>query len=117
EQFNAAGAIPDATVATYVAANPLNITSTENSLKAINEQYWVATGSLFNFIETWTNWRRSGYPALTPVVYVNNFSGGTIPRRIPYHASEIAQNPANYAAAVAKITGGDRFNARVWWDK
>ncbi|RYZ16510.1 MAG: SusD/RagB family nutrient-binding outer membrane lipoprotein, partial [Sphingobacteriales bacterium] len=65
EQFNAAGAIPDASVAAYVLANPLNVTSTENSLKAINEQYWVATGSLFNFIETWTNWRRSGYPSLT----------------------------------------------------
>ncbi|RZK46562.1 MAG: SusD/RagB family nutrient-binding outer membrane lipoprotein [Pedobacter sp.] len=117
EQFNAAGAISDGAVATYIAANPLNVTSAENSIKAINEQYWVATGTLFNFIETWTNWRRSGYPVLTPVVYANNFSGGTIPRRIPYHASEVAQNPTNYQAAIAGLTPGDRFNARVWWDK
>jgi hypothetical protein len=117
EQFNAAAAISDGAVATYVAANPLNVTSAENSIKAINEQYWVATGSTFNFIETWVNWRRSGYPALTPIVYANNFSNGTIPRRIPYHASESSQNPANYQEAVSRLTGGDRFNARVWWDK
>jgi SusD/RagB-like outer membrane lipoprotein len=117
EQFNAAGAISDVTVNAYIAANPLNVTTTENSLKAINEQYWVATGSTFNFIETWTNWRRSGYPALTPVVYANNFSNGTIPRRIPYHAGETAQNPTNYQEAVSRLTGGDKFNSRVWWDK
>jgi SusD/RagB-like outer membrane lipoprotein len=117
EQFNASGAISDAAVSIYVSTHPLPVTTTDASLKAINEQYWVATGTTFNFIETWTNWRRSGYPVLTPVVYANNFSGGTIPRRIPYHASEPSQNPVNYQAAVGKITGGDKFNSRVWWDK
>lgn len=100
----------------FVDANPLS-GSSETAFEQINMQYWVATGSLFNFIETWTNWRRSGYPELTPVVYPNNFSSGTIPRRIPYNVSEPSLNPANYAAAVQGLTGGDTFTSRIWWDK
>jgi hypothetical protein len=26
-------------------------------------------------------------------------------------------NATNYAAAVAKLTGGDNFSSRIWWDK
>ena len=101
----------------YLAKNPLTTTSSEASLKQINEQIWVTTGSTFNFIETWSNWRRSGYPALTAVVYPNGFSGGVIPRRIPYKSTEASYNPDNYKAAVSSLTGGDTFTARIWWDK
>ncbi|QEC67309.1 SusD/RagB family nutrient-binding outer membrane lipoprotein [Panacibacter ginsenosidivorans] len=121
-QFNSAAA-GDAAIAAavaavpaFIAANPLSGT-TETALEQINTQYWVATGTLFNFIETWCNWRRSGYPVLTPVVYPNGFSNGTIPRRIPYNVSEPSTNGANYAAAVANLAGGDTFTSRVWWDK
>lgn len=121
-QFNAAAAadpaIAAATVAApaFVDANPLSGT-VETALEQINTQYWVATGTLFNFIETWCNWRRSGYPVLTPVVYPNGFSGGTIPRRIPYNVSEPSTNGASYAAAVSGLSGGDTFTSRVWWDQ
>jgi hypothetical protein len=123
KQFNAvAGADASITAAVtasnaYIAANPLDMSSTENSLKQINEQLWITTGTLFNFIETWSNWRRSGYPVLTPVVYPGGFSGGTIPRRIPYGASEPTNNPAAYAEAVGRLGGTDSFTARIWWDK
>jgi hypothetical protein len=121
-QFNSVAA-GDAAIAAaaaaapaFVDANPLS-GSTETALEQINTQYWVATGTLFNFIETWCNWRRSGYPVLTPVVYPNGFSNGTIPTRIPYIVSEPSNNGANYAAAVAGISGGDVFTAKVWWDQ
>lgn len=101
----------------YLVKNPLNVSSTDASIKQINEQIWVATGMTFNFIENWSNWRRSGYPALTPIVYPNGFSNGTIPRRIPYKSTEPSYNPENYKTAVAGITGGDTFTSRIWWDK
>jgi hypothetical protein len=122
-QFNTVAAadvaIKTAVTATdkFLASRPLDISSTTNSLKQINEQIWVATGTLFNFIETWSNWRRSGYPVLTAVNYPNNFSGATIPRRIPYKSTEASYNPTNYGSAVSRLSGGDTFTAKVWWDK
>ncbi len=46
----------------YWAANPLTAGS---ELKLINTQYWVA--SFMDETESWANWRRSGFPVLTPV--------------------------------------------------
>jgi len=105
-----------AATAAFLSANPL-ASSSEAALKQINEQYWVTTGTLFNFIENWNNWKRSGYPVLTPVVYPGGFSNGTIPRRVPYGASEPVQNPAGYAEALGRLGGTDSFTARTWWDK
>jgi hypothetical protein len=122
-QFNATTgadvAIKDAVTAStaFTTANPLDVSATEKSLQQINEQYWLATGTTFNFIENWSNWRRSGYPVLKAVTYPGGFSNGTIPRRVMYGAGEPSINPENYAAAVAKLAGGDTFTARVWWDK
>ncbi|MDI9869516.1 SusD/RagB family nutrient-binding outer membrane lipoprotein [Flectobacillus roseus] len=101
----------------YLATNALNTSSTTASLKQINEQIWVTTSITFNFIETWINWKRSGYPVLTPVNFANNFTGGVIPRRIPYKASESSTNPVNLNAAVGLLSGGNTFTARTWWDK
>jgi hypothetical protein len=101
----------------FVNQNPLDETSTENSLNAINTQYWVTTGTDFNFIEAWLNWKRSGYPKLTPVSYKGNVTNGTIPRRMIYLSTEVLNNPQNYKDAVARIAGGDVLTARVWWDK
>ena len=115
--LSASAAISTSATTTYVAAHPLDVTSQTASLKMINEQYWATTGILMNFNEAWTNWRRSGYPALTPVVYAGNFSGGVIPRRQIYSTDEATANGANYKIGVASLTGGDTWSARVWWDK
>ena len=101
----------------YATANPLDVSSTANSLKAINEQIWAATGIQLNFVEAWSNWRRSGYPVLTPVNYTGNFSNGTIPRRQPYPATEASTNPSSYKAAVSGLSNGDVWTSKVWWDK
>lgn len=107
-----------ATVANnYAAANPLNQSSTNAALKMINEQYWATTGIFLNFVESWNNWRRSGYPALTAVNYVGNFSGGAIPRRQLYPTGEATSNGTNYQTGVGSLTGGDIWTSRVWWDK
>ncbi|ACU64129.1 SusD/RagB family nutrient-binding outer membrane lipoprotein [Chitinophaga pinensis] len=114
--FSSAAAISAATADAYATAHPLDVSSTAASMKQINEQYWATNGLLFNFIEAWTNWRRSGYPVLTPVNYIGNFTGGTIPRRIAYQSTEGSTNPVNYAAAVGRLQGGDTYTARIWWD-
>lgn len=113
-QFNAAGAVPAATVATYVATHPL-VPAT--ALQQINMEYFVVTSTTFNFNEAWANWRRSGFPVLTPVKYIGQFTDGSIPRRNPYPVGLPSTNAANYTDAVSRLTGGDVFTARVWWDK
>jgi hypothetical protein len=107
-----AGAGPsDAQIAAYVSANPL-VPGSE--LQMINNQYWVV--SFMDETESWANWRRSGYPALTPVNYPGNATGGTIPRRYTYSTVEAATNPTNYAAAVSGLKNGDKMTSPVWWD-
>lgn len=115
--LSAAGTISPAVAAAYATANPLDISSIDNSLKQINTQYWVLTGTIFDFDEAWSNWRRSGYPVLTPVNYSGNFTNGTIPRRQAYPTSETSNNPSNYNAGVKSLGGSDTYTTRVWWDK
>ena len=115
--INSTTPISEATATAYAASHPLDISSTENSLKQINTQYWILTGTIFDFDEAWSNWRRSGYPVLAPVNYTGNFTGGTIPRRQAYPTTEASTNPANYTSAVGGLSGGDTYASRVWWDK
>ena len=110
------GSVSAGDAAAFAAANPLNTSSSAASLKMINEQIWATTSLLANFVESWNNWKRSGYPELTPVNYTGNFSGGQIPRRQLYPASESTTNPEGLAGAIANM-GGDTWVNSVWWDK
>ncbi|MDB5287478.1 MAG: SusD/RagB family nutrient-binding outer rane lipoprotein [Mucilaginibacter sp.] len=114
-QLNASpiAVVDPAGIATYVATHPL-VPAT--ALQQINTEYWVETCATFNFNETFANWRRSGFPVLTPVAYPGQYTSGTIPRRMPYPITLAQTNSANYQAAVTSI-GGDNFTTRVWWDK
>jgi hypothetical protein len=110
------GLVTQAAADAFAAASPLDVSSTDNSLKMINTQYWATNGLLWNWIEAWSNYKRSGYPALTPVNYPSNFSNGQIPRRQIYPPSENTYNPKNYKIASDNM-GGDNWTSRVWWDK
>lgn len=111
QQYDAAAIITDAEVSAYLAANPYDQTK---ALEQINTQYWAAT--FLNWYETFANWRRSGFPVLTPVNYPGNATGGQIPRRMLYPTSESSANGVNYAEAIAR-QGANTFLTRVWWDK
>ncbi len=102
--------ITDAQVDAYLAANPF---VAADALKMINEQYWVATFG--NGLESYSNWRRSGYPQLVPFDIAATLTDGQIPRRFVYPPSEKLNNPDNVAAATAQ-QGGDTLLTRVWWD-
>ncbi|SDH64259.1 Starch-binding associating with outer membrane [Pedobacter terrae] len=116
-QLDPSAAVDANQITAFVNRNLLDESSPQNALALINTQYWVATGTNFNFIEAWLNWKRSDYPKLIPVTYKGNVTNGTIPRRMIYLSTEVLNNPQNYKDAVARIAGGDVLTARVWWDK
>jgi hypothetical protein len=80
-------------------------------LEQIATQKWVA---MFDQgVQAAFEWRRTGFPVLTPAVAGEN--GGKIPVRAYYPSDEAARNPTNLNAAVA-AQGTDDLNTRVWWD-
>lgn len=100
-----------ADVDAYVAAHPF---SAANGMELIGEQYWMAT--FLNAWEGYSNWRRVEFPVLTPTNYPGNVTGGTIPRRVRYPASEYSINGPNVGAAVSR-QGPDTYTTRIWWDQ
>lgn len=107
--------ITNAEITAYLVAHPFNVAGTNaQKLEQIHTQLWASL--FFNAIEAFANWRRTGYPVLTPVNYPGNITNGTIPRRLRYPEAEAVNNAANYQAALAQ-QGADEFTTKVWWDK
>ncbi|UZR99880.1 SusD/RagB family nutrient-binding outer membrane lipoprotein [Chondrinema litorale] len=113
EAYDAGFALDAATIDAYITGLDFASASDEGKLELIGEQYWAAT--FFNHYEAYANWRRLGYPTLTPTNYSSNVTGGTIPRRLIYPTGEQSGNPDNYAAAIAE-QGADLLTTRLWWD-
>jgi hypothetical protein len=103
--------ISDGEISAYLAEPGVAYNSTD-ALELINKQYWIV--NLRNGTEAYANFRRSGYPALSPNLYNNNLNGG-FARRLSYPDYEGSSNSENYTAAVAAI-GGDNLLSRVFWD-
>jgi len=109
--YGPGGVISSSAIADYLTANPFN---PAKALEQINDQYWVATFG--NSLESFSNWKRSGYPQLVPLDIATELTGGEIPRRFTYPASEKITNPDNVAKAISNM-GGDKLTTRMWWDK
>jgi hypothetical protein len=112
-EYDPAAAVTTTDAEAYMTAHPY-VQAT--GLQMINTQYWALNNTMLDFYESWSNWRRSGFPALVPVNYPGNNTGGVIPRRFPYPISEAGSNTANYNAAHNAVVGGDVLTSRVWWD-
>ncbi|MBC8033047.1 MAG: SusD/RagB family nutrient-binding outer membrane lipoprotein [Chitinophagaceae bacterium] len=90
----------------------------EEKLEQILTQKWIA---LFpESVEAWSEFRRTGYPKLFPVVL--NKSGGVLSsnefiKRIPFAVSEKTTNQAGLSGALQKLGGTDNIATRLWWDK
>lgn len=110
ELYTPEASISEAEIDDYLANKPYDAS---NGLEQINTQYWAAT--FLNEYESYSNWRRTGFPTLTPVNYPGNVTSGTIPRRLTYLSSEPLTNGENYNAAVAS-QGPDLLTTRMWWD-
>lgn len=99
--------------ATFIA-QPQVAYNPATGFRQIAEQRWIHL--FMHGYEGWAEWRRTGYPLLSPAPNNNNLA---IPRREGYPTQEISNNGPNYSAAVAAFPygGADGLNARVWWDK
>ncbi|WP_316799095.1 SusD/RagB family nutrient-binding outer membrane lipoprotein [Pedobacter frigidisoli] len=83
------------------------------NLRNIAIQEYVA--SYPNGLRSWNVFRRTGFPALVPAVAATN-STKQIPRRYTYPSTELTTNLASVNAAIARLTGGNTQDAKVWWD-
>jgi len=95
-------------ITAFLAAHPYNA---GNWKKSIGEAAWIA---MYNRgFEAWYFWRRLDYPIL------NNAPTAEfgLVRRMPYPIGEKNNNSTNVSNASAKITGGDIYSSRVFWDK
>jgi hypothetical protein len=66
-------------------------------------------------LQGWCEWRRTGYPVLTPAE--DAITGDGIVRRYVYASGEYTTNKDAVEAAVTTIPGGDDQDSRVWWDR
>jgi hypothetical protein len=86
----------------------------EQKLEKIGTQKWI---QLFGrSYEAFIEWRRTGYPALSPGPFAGS-TNGTIPRRTIYSSREALLNAENYKAASGRLASGDTYVSKVWWDK
>ncbi len=111
--FSEAG-LTDAEIDAYIATNGTLTGSMEEQMDQILTQKWI------NFFvdqsdEAYSEWRRTGYPQLTPGLNQGE-TNGTIPTRLKYVNNEELLNTANYNEAVSRLNDGDSYTSKVWWD-
>ncbi|WP_460635157.1 SusD/RagB family nutrient-binding outer membrane lipoprotein [Larkinella harenae] len=108
---DANSAVPAAAITAYLQKRPYVAAS---GLEQINTQYWLA--SFLNSPEAFANFRRSGFPRLTPNPYPGKEIKGNFINRISYPDSEQSVNKANLDVVIGR-QGPDNLDTRVWWDK
>ena len=105
--------------ASYFAQANVALTApagTNANLKQIATQRYLA--AFPDGTQGWSEYRRTGYPAIAPAPAPLNPAHVTIPRRYIYDDIEFSLNPAGVTAAVANLPGGkNEQEARMWWDQ
>ncbi|MCF6212732.1 MAG: SusD/RagB family nutrient-binding outer membrane lipoprotein [Flavobacteriaceae bacterium] len=101
--------VPAPAIASFLTEKALNTGSTSAALEQIATENWIALFS--QGVEAWTEWRRTGFPVLTPAFEADLTE---IPSRYNYPTLESSLNAANYNAAVAN-QGADNLTTPVWW--
>jgi hypothetical protein len=100
-----------AAINTYLAAKPLVAGSEKEQIAT---QLWVTY--LFNSIEAYSNWRRTGFPHLLPITNPDSETNGVTPKRLYYPNDEMQKNGANYTEALSRMGGTNDWLNKVWWD-
>lgn len=92
--------------------------SQETKLEKIITQKYIALFPLST--EAWTELRRTGYPALFPVLNADDGDGtivqGDIIRRIPWAETDPQKKAAIDATGIQALGGEDFQSTRLWWD-
>lgn len=93
-----------ADITAYIAANgTLSGSAAQKLEQIINEKYIANYGVV---LEPWSDWRRTGYPAITPP---SNAVVSFVPRSLYYPQNEIDLNGGN-------VTQKSGMNVKVFWD-
>jgi len=100
-------AVSDARVTQYLTNYPFD---DAKALEMIGEQMWLS--KWMNWWDAWSDYRRTGFPVLTPTNYPGNATNGQIPTKLTIPAYEATGNP-NYATGA---TQPNRLSGKVWWD-
>ncbi|NDK56864.1 SusD/RagB family nutrient-binding outer membrane lipoprotein [Pontibacter fetidus] len=97
----------------YAAARVADA-ATVGILQVIGEEKWK---SLFpQGFDAWAEWRRTGYPELTPATDAVN--SGAIPTRYLYPTEEATVNGANSKTGISTLSPAtDKNDSKVWWDQ
>lgn len=115
--FGPGGVISEAKINSYLKQNPYMANGTfDQQHNQIQTQKWV-TLFLEDEYEIFSNWRRTGLPALTPTNYPGNLTGGKIPTRFVIPDSEEIYNTENFYDARSRQGGTNTLSSVVWWDK
>ena len=109
-EMNRWGITNSTAINAYLAQPVVSLNGTASDFQKIAEQRWLSHFPDGN--QGWAEWRRTGFPALSPAPGQSN----PVPRRVPYGPNEPQLNNDNYAAAAALYNSNSQ-NARIWWDK
>jgi hypothetical protein len=84
--------------------------------KQVGTQKWLAVWP--DGHEAWSEFRRTGYPDLYPVVQNDNadIPQGEFIKRLPYPDTEALSNPEELAKGRQLLGGPDNCATRIWWD-
>lgn len=99
----------DAEITAYFTANPdiVNLSgSDENKIKQIIIQKYISLCG--NAIESYNDYRRTGYPGLTVAQNAGGDDPTSIPKRFPYLSTEANTNPN-------QPNPRPKTNVKVWW--
>jgi hypothetical protein len=99
-----------ADVAAYLAQLTVGVGEANLTLQNIIEQKYIA---LFAQYETWSDWRRTGFPVITPPTTAQL---NAVPRRYPYPQNERLFNNANLLAVPGYAAGATFMLTEIWWD-
>ncbi|WBL21875.1 SusD/RagB family nutrient-binding outer membrane lipoprotein [Zunongwangia sp. HRR-M8] len=105
DQWNASGA------SDYIDSVSLN-NDDKIAMQQIAYEKWKAL--YMQGWESWFEWRRTGYPQLTPAA--QPLTGTDIPVRQGYDLDWSSSNTVNYDAAIDE-QGPDDLSTYVWWDE
>lgn len=104
--------LTSAQASAYYNSASVLYTSGINQLQKVQLQHYIAEYP--NGLQGWSEYRRTGVPALVPAI--DKLNDGTIPRRLIYGPNDYNTNAANVQAAAAAM-GGDTEKSFVWWAK
>lgn len=110
EQYN----IPTASIDNFLLTNVAALDGTdEQKLEQVIVQKYISL--VYQSIEAWTEYRRTGYPKMWLGSGPTD-TNGKVPRRLTYPAEEYSKNGTNVMEAVSRLNGGDKLTSRMWWD-